>query len=44
MDTEGTYDARGTRSGSVPRPAGPPPLATRAENCLAAVVPKFTPW
>ncbi|MEU2952654.1 ATP/GTP-binding protein [Streptomyces xanthochromogenes] len=25
MDTEGTYDARGTRSGSVPRPAGPPP-------------------
>ncbi|WP_392840116.1 hypothetical protein [Streptomyces sp. LN500] len=26
MDTEGTYDSRGTRSGhSVPRPAGPPP-------------------
>ncbi|MFF3696301.1 ATP/GTP-binding protein [Streptomyces sp. NPDC002221] len=25
MDTEGTHDARGTRSGSVPRPAGPPP-------------------
>ncbi|MFE9410935.1 ATP/GTP-binding protein [Streptomyces sp. NPDC006704] len=25
MDTEGTYDARGTRSGSVPRPSGPPP-------------------
>ncbi|MEU9099392.1 ATP/GTP-binding protein [Streptomyces sp. NPDC048361] len=25
MDTEGTYDARGTRSGWVPRPAGPPP-------------------
>ncbi|MER7820642.1 ATP-binding protein [Streptomyces sp. NPDC096153] len=32
METEGTYDARGTRSGGtgsarpVPRPAGPPPL------------------
>ncbi|MGW7368163.1 ATP-binding protein [Streptomyces sp. NPDC054841] len=32
MDTEGTYDARGTRAGSagsahpVPRPAGPPPV------------------
>ncbi|MFF1839757.1 ATP/GTP-binding protein [Streptomyces sp. NPDC058231] len=26
MDTEGTYDSRGTRSGHpVPRPAGPPP-------------------
>ncbi|MEV5282068.1 ATP/GTP-binding protein [Streptomyces sp. NPDC052811] len=25
MDTEGTHDARGTRSGAVPRPAGPPP-------------------
>ncbi|MEU6017218.1 ATP/GTP-binding protein [Streptomyces sp. NPDC047515] len=26
MDTEGTYDSRGTRSGPpVPRPAGPPP-------------------
>ncbi|MGP3981203.1 ATP/GTP-binding protein [Streptomyces sp. KR80] len=25
MDTEGTYDPRGTRSGHVPRPAGPPP-------------------
>lgn len=25
MDTEGTYDARHTRSGQVPRPAGPPP-------------------
>ncbi|WP_326768163.1 ATP/GTP-binding protein [Streptomyces sp. NBC_01591] len=28
MDTEGTYDSRGTRSGPpVPRPAGPPPAA-----------------
>ncbi|WP_455355655.1 ATP-binding protein [Streptomyces sp. SYSU K217416] len=26
MDTEGTYDARGTRAGQVPRPAGPPPM------------------
>ncbi|MFJ8747789.1 ATP/GTP-binding protein [Streptomyces sp. NPDC102441] len=25
MDTEGTYDARGTGAGRVPRPAGPPP-------------------
>ncbi|MFI2208136.1 ATP-binding protein [Streptomyces sp. NPDC020141] len=25
MDTEGTYDARGTRADGVPRPAGPPP-------------------
>ncbi|MGW1980644.1 ATP-binding protein [Streptomyces sp. NPDC001889] len=25
MDTEGTHDARGTRAGGVPRPAGPPP-------------------
>ncbi|MEV7722833.1 hypothetical protein, partial [Streptomyces sp. NPDC088184] len=26
MDTEGTHDSRGTRSGHpVPRPAGPPP-------------------
>ncbi len=25
MESEGTFDARGTRSDSVPRPAGPPP-------------------
>ncbi|CAM5389962.1 ATP/GTP-binding protein [Streptomyces atroolivaceus] len=27
MDTEGTYDARGTGADRVPRPAGPPPAA-----------------
>lgn len=27
MDTEGTYDARGTGAERVPRPAGPPPAA-----------------
>ncbi|MFB4421608.1 ATP/GTP-binding protein [Streptomyces sp. QL37] len=27
MDTEGTYDARGTGADRVPRPAGPPPTA-----------------
>ncbi|MFI9490437.1 ATP/GTP-binding protein [Streptomyces halstedii] len=27
MDTEGTYDARGTHPERVPRPAGPPPAA-----------------
>ncbi|MEO3977348.1 ATP-binding protein [Streptomyces sp. CAU 1734] len=29
MDTEGSYDARGTRADGVPRPAGPPPLPPR---------------
>ncbi|MET9595701.1 ATP/GTP-binding protein [Streptomyces sp. NPDC006516] len=27
MDTEGTYDARGTGAERVPRPAGPPPVS-----------------
>ncbi|MFE7133158.1 ATP-binding protein [Streptomyces sp. NPDC057638] len=29
MDTEGTYDAHGTRFGEVPRPAGAPPQPSR---------------
>ncbi|MET9363984.1 ATP/GTP-binding protein [Streptomyces sp. NPDC006632] len=46
MDTEGTYDARGTRSGSVPRPAGPPPrpaLPPRPAEAPAAA-PSLGDW
>ncbi|MFG3284370.1 ATP/GTP-binding protein [Streptomyces sp. NPDC048111] len=42
MDTEGTYDARGTRAGSVPRPAGPPPrpaLPPRPAGAPTAGIP-----
>ncbi|WP_328308970.1 ATP/GTP-binding protein [Streptomyces sp. NBC_00442] len=46
MDTEGTYDARGTRSGAVPRPAGPPPrpaLPPRPAEAPAAA-PSLGDW
>ncbi|MFF7143062.1 ATP-binding protein [Streptomyces nodosus] len=35
MDGDGTQDAKGTRSGSVPRPAGPPPLPPRPTQAPA---------
>ncbi|MEV6652794.1 ATP-binding protein [Streptomyces sp. NPDC051219] len=40
MDTEGTYDARGTRAGQVPRPAGPPPMP----SLPPATGPSLTEW
>ncbi|MGW6456117.1 ATP-binding protein, partial [Streptomyces sp. NPDC055078] len=36
MDTEGTYDARGTRGAGVPRPAGPPPQPPQPPPPLGA--------
>ncbi|MCZ7457689.1 ATP-binding protein [Streptomyces sp. WMMC940] len=45
METEGTYDARGARSGGtgsarpVPRPAGPPPMPSAAPPMPSAVPP-----
>ncbi|MCP3816652.1 ATP/GTP-binding protein [Streptomyces sp. A3M-1-3] len=40
MDTEGTYDARGTQAGQVPRPAGPPPMPALPP----ATGPSLTEW
>lgn len=40
MDSDGTHDARGTRGGSVPRPAGPPPGTLPAVPRRPAHAPK----
>ncbi|GAA3766536.1 ATP-binding protein [Streptomyces chiangmaiensis] len=36
MDSDGTQDARGTRAGSVPRPAGPPQVPPRPAHAPGA--------
>ncbi|MFH8984538.1 type IV secretory system conjugative DNA transfer family protein [Streptomyces varsoviensis] len=43
MDTEGTYDARGTRGGSAPGPAGPPAVPDQARPAPAPPVPAVPP-
>lgn len=48
MDSEGTYDARGTRANPVPHPAGPPPvspppLPTTVPPALPTIVPPGAP-
>ncbi|MGW1885274.1 ATP/GTP-binding protein [Streptomyces sp. NPDC001970] len=50
MDTEGTYDARGTRAGSagsahpLPRPAGPPPMPPRPAHLPTTGRPPVVTW
>ncbi|GHC50125.1 ATP/GTP-binding protein [Streptomyces cinnamoneus] len=47
MDTEDTYDARGTRAHAVPRPAGPPPppaAPPRPAHAPAATRPAVVQW
>jgi len=39
MDSEGTFDARGTRSNPVPRPAGPPKVPPRPTQDPKAAAP-----
>ncbi|AEN12687.1 MULTISPECIES: hypothetical protein [unclassified Streptomyces] len=43
MDTEGTYDARGTGAGRVPRPAGPPPAAPPSQAPPPHAPPPYAP-